>query len=267
MSNPAETYETAMVPTFFAPWASVIVDHAAPRPGERVLDVACGTGIVARRVAARRGPTGTVVGLDLNPHMLAVARAVADQEALSIEWHEGRAEDLPFPDRSFDLVLCQFALMFFADRRAAVAEMHRGLAGGGRVVVSVLQSLAQHPFYQLLDETIQRRFGMSGVAAIFSLGDEAEFGALFADAGFGGLTIEPVSMTACFPDPARFLAMEIEIDTAAIPSMQHLDAAARRDVVEAIRAEMEPTLRQHTRDHRVELPFHALIARGNRGRA
>src|SRR5262245_13390178 len=111
MRNPAETYESYMVPTLFAPWASLLVQSANPQPGEHVLDVACGTGVVARHVAPRIGSGGKVSGLDLNPNMLTVARTAAEREGLAIEWHEGQAEKLAFPDGSFDLVLCQFALM------------------------------------------------------------------------------------------------------------------------------------------------------------
>jgi ubiquinone/menaquinone biosynthesis C-methylase UbiE len=260
MSNPAETYESYMVPTFFAPWASYLVQSANPQPGERVLDVGCGTGIVARRVALRVGSKRKVVGLDLNPNMLAVARTAAEREGMQIEWHEGHAEKLLFPEGSFDLALCQFALMFFADRRAALAEMHRVLTKGGRVALSVFQDLERHPFYQTLDDAIQQRLGMSGVQDIFALGDDDELHALLTDAGFQRVEIEPVSLTARFPDPEGFLAGEIDVDTAAIPSMQHLDDQARQALTTAIREDMEAPLREVTEDDHVVLPFHAYIA-------
>src|SRR4026209_321228 len=123
MDNPAETYERYMVPVLFAPSAERMVELARPRPGQRVLDVGCGTGIVARRAAARGGGHGHITGLDASPGMLAVARAAAGREQRSIEWREGRAEALPFSDGEFDLVLCQYALMFFTAPSAALAEM------------------------------------------------------------------------------------------------------------------------------------------------
>lgn len=264
MSNPAETYESYMVPTLFAPWASYLIQSANPQPGERVLDVACGTGIIARRVAPRVGLNGKVIGLDLNPNMLTVARAAAEREGLAIEWREDRAEKLPFQDGSFDLVLCQFALMFFADRHAALAEMHRVLTKGGRVSLSVWQGLERHPFYQTLDDVIQRRLGMSGVQEPFALGDAGELRTLLTEAGFQHVEIEPVSMTARFPDPEGFLAGEIDVDTAAIPSMQHLDARARQALIAAIREDMAAPLREVTQDNHVVLPFHAHIARAER---
>src|SRR5918995_3881942 len=131
--NPAETYERYMVPALFAPAAEHLLAVARLRPGERVLDVGTGTGIVARLAAPNVGPTGRVAGLDASPAMLSVARAMAAEEGLSIEWQEGRAEALPYPDESFDLVLSQFALMFFTDRAGALSEMWRGVIprGGG----------------------------------------------------------------------------------------------------------------------------------------
>lgn len=258
--NPAETYESYMVPALFAPWAAYLLQSAMPEAGQRVLDVACGTGIVARRAASRLGSGGRASGLDVSPNMLAVARAAAEREGLSIEWREGRAEALPFPDGSMDLVLCQFALMFFADRPAALAEMRRVVGDRGRVVLSVMQGLDRHPFYQALHRTIQRRLGASGVEEIFALGDSGQLRALLLEAGFRHVEIEQASMTSRFPSPEGFLAGEIDVDTAAIPSMQHLDAETRRAVAESLREEMEAPLKAVTENGHVVLTFHAHVA-------
>jgi ubiquinone/menaquinone biosynthesis C-methylase UbiE len=253
-----------MVPPLFGPAATQLVEAADPVPGARVLDVGCGTGVVARQVARRAGAAGIVAGLDLSPQMLAVARAAAERDGLTIAWHEGRAEALPFADGSFDLALCQFALMFFADRRAALAEIHRVLAGGGRVAASVFHGFARHPFYQALDASIQRHLGTSPVAGIFALGDAGELRALLTDGGFRDVRIEPSMVTARFPDPEGFLAGEIAVDTASIPAMQHLDAAAQRALVAAIRDDMDAPLREVTEGDDVVLPFHIHIARAER---
>jgi ubiquinone/menaquinone biosynthesis C-methylase UbiE len=109
--NAAEIYEEYLVPAIFEPWARNLLDRAAPRPGERVLDVACGSGIVARLAAEQVGAAGTVVGVDINPGMIAVARKNAG--AAGVEWKEGNATALPLPDGSFDLVTCQQGLQFF----------------------------------------------------------------------------------------------------------------------------------------------------------
>ena len=264
MDNPAETYESYMVPVLFAPSADRLIHFARPRPGERVLDVGCGTGIAARRAAPRVRPDGRVVGLDASPGMLAVARAAASREQLAIDWREGRAEALPFADGDFDLVLCQYALMFFGDPSAALAEMRRVLAGPGRAALSVFQALERHPFYERLDRVIERRLGASGVRDIFRLGDAADLRDRVAKAGFARVEIEPLSLLARFPDPDAFLAGEIDVDTAAIPAMQHLDAAARADLTAGIRSEMAETLRAVTVDGHVQLPFHVHVVRACR---
>src|SRR6476620_5853359 len=111
-----EVYERELVPVIFGVWAPILVELAQPRPGERVVDVACGTGIVARIAATRVGPTGVVVGVDLNPGMLSVARSVASTDPRSsapIQWQEASADKMPLPDSSFDVVYCQLGLQFF----------------------------------------------------------------------------------------------------------------------------------------------------------
>jgi len=264
MSNPAEGYECYMVPTLFGPCAANLIQVANPEPGERVLDVGCGTGIVARHVASLLGASGTVTGLDLSSNMLTVARAVANREALTIEWREGNAEQLPFPESSFDLVLCQFALMFVADKAAALAEMRRVIIESGRVLVSIWQSLDRHPFYRTLHEVIQRRLGMSALQDIFALGSADKLRELALGAGFRRVEIEPFSLTARFPNPDAFIAGEVEVDTAAIPVMQHLDAQARQAIVAAITEDMRSPLKQVTSGNHVVLPFHGHIVRACR---
>jgi ubiquinone/menaquinone biosynthesis C-methylase UbiE len=260
MTNPAESYEQFMVPALFGPWARKLVELASVCGGERVLDVGCGTGIVARTAAPFVGATGKVTGIDANPNMLAVARTASDHEGLRIEWLEGRAERLPFADASFDVVLSQFALMFFDDRAFAVAEMRRVVRANGRALTVVWQGLDEHPFYRTLDRVLDRRFGMSGVRQIFAMGDAEALLVLGRAAGFGRARVDPVSITARFPNPSAFLAGEIDVDTAAIPSMQHLDDDARATVVTAIASEMQTALDDVTVGDEVVLPFRAHIA-------
>ncbi len=116
--NPAQAYESYFVPALFVPWTAVLLEHAAPRPGERVLDVACGTGVVARNAAPLVGSEGKVAALDISPAMLDVARSLPAPAGARIDWHEGSALALPFPSEAFDLVLCQQGLQFFPDRAA-----------------------------------------------------------------------------------------------------------------------------------------------------
>ncbi|HET9067873.1 MAG TPA: class I SAM-dependent methyltransferase [Amaricoccus sp.] len=256
MPTPAENYEAFMVPPLFAPWAEALAERGQPAAGAAILDVGCGTGIVARRLA-RRG--GRVVGLDATPAMLDVARAAAAREGLAVEWRDGIAERLPF-GAEFDLVTCQFALMFFSDRAAALAEMRRVLRPGGRLALSVFQPIERHPFYRALDRAIRARLGASGVGEIFALGDAGALAAAIAAAGFRDVAVEPASMDARFPDAQGFLAGEIEVDTAAIPSMQGLGPEARRELVAALGREMAAPLAAVSRNGAVIMPFHVLIA-------
>jgi ubiquinone/menaquinone biosynthesis C-methylase UbiE len=261
MSNPAEGYESYMVPTLFGPCATKLIDVADPRPGERVLDVGCGTGIVARQVASCVGATGKVTGIDVSPNMLAVAKVAATRKGLTIEWREGNAEELPFPGSSFDLVLCQFALMFVTNKAVALMEMRRVVTQDGRVLISVWQGLDRHPFYQTLHKVIQQRLGISALQDIFALGSADELRALAVDAGFRRIEIKPFLLTACFPNPDAFIAGEIAVDTAAIPSMQHLDSRAQEAIVAAITADMQSPLKEVTHDNHVVIPFHGHTVR------
>ena len=124
MPNPAEGYESYMVPTLFGPCATNLIEAADPKPGERILDLGCGTGIVGRQVASRVGATGKVTGIDVSPNMLAVPGWLGP-EGVDNRMERRDAEQLPFPDSSFDLVLCQFALMFVTNKTVALAEMRR----------------------------------------------------------------------------------------------------------------------------------------------
>jgi len=259
MSYLAESYQRFMVPSLFEPWSFHLIQRANPQPGERVLDIACGTGIVARNVAPRVGSQGIVIGLDVNPDMIIMARAAAERDHLAIEWYTSPAEQLPFPDENFDLVLCQFGLMFFTNQHAALKEMHRALKTGGRVVLSVWQGLDRHPFYQTLHEVSQQHLGKSSVQAVFSLGSSDELYKFLTDSGFQHVEIEPLSLTAHFPNAEEFLAWEIDVDPAETPALRNLDTAAQQVILAAVRQDMQGPLEEVMQDNQVVLQFHAHI--------
>jgi SAM-dependent methyltransferase len=194
----ANAYETLFVPALFGQWAPKVADAAQIQPGQRALDVACGTGILAREVASRTGPTGYVAGLDPNPGMLAVAKQLMP----AVEWRRGVAESLPFPDQSFDVVVSQFGLMFFTDRYRALREMLRVLTAGGRMVVAVWDSLANIPAYAAevaLVERIAGRRAADALRAPFVLGDRQNLATLFADAGAASVEVTTRHGAAQFP--------------------------------------------------------------------
>jgi ubiquinone/menaquinone biosynthesis C-methylase UbiE len=164
--NAAERYERVLVPVIFRPWAEDLVKLADLRGGERVLDVACGTGIVARLAAQHVGATGDVTGLDLNVGMIAVARSLPSAPGAGITWIESSALDMRLADASFDVVLCQQGFQFFPDKSAALAEMKRVLSPGGRLFLSVWAGAT--PYANAMWGAVERHVGADAAATLRS---------------------------------------------------------------------------------------------------
>jgi len=178
-----------------------LVAAAALRTGERVLDVACGTGVLARLAAKAVGPTGKVAGADLNEGMLTMARNKAEREELSIEWHTCDAAALSIPDRSFDVALCQWGLEFFSDRSRGLREVARVLVPGGRLVLRVWRALDRQPFYVALLDALERHLGPRAgapIRAAFTLSDRKELRTLVTDAGFLSCSLADHLQSAAF---------------------------------------------------------------------
>jgi ubiquinone/menaquinone biosynthesis C-methylase UbiE len=233
---PPENYERFFVPAVALPIAERLIRTAAPRPGERVLDVGCGTGIVARLAAEQVAPGGSVAGLDPNAGMLAVARAAAPP-ALGIAWHEAPAEAMPLPDAAFDVVLCQMTLQFIPDRAQALREMRRVLAAGGRVALNAPGPAA--PQFEILAAAVARHLGAEAggfVRAVFALHDEAELRTLLADAGFADPHTGAETHELLLPPPADFLRQYVWSTPLAMViggAGEELRAALEREVVAA----------------------------------
>jgi ubiquinone/menaquinone biosynthesis C-methylase UbiE len=196
-----EMYERWLVGPLFRPWAEVVVDRARLAAGDRVLDIACGTGIVARLALKQVSAAGSVVGVDVSPPMLAVARGIAP----AIDWREGNAIELPLEDgEEFDVVLCHQGLQFFPDKPAAVGQMRKALKAGGRLVIAVWKSLDETPFVRDLHQAAQRRLG-TFVDRRHSFGDPLALERLITDGGFEDVRVESPSLTIRFADPAMFV--------------------------------------------------------------
>jgi ubiquinone/menaquinone biosynthesis C-methylase UbiE len=205
----AELYEAQFVPALFAEWAPRLIELAGVVPGQAVLDVACGTGIVARTVADRLGGRGCVVGLDLNEAMLAVARRVRPE----IEWRQGDAARLPFPDAAFDVALCQMAFMFFPDRAQALREMARVVTAGGTVALAVPSRLASQPAYAPFVELAAHHAGAEATGLLgtyFASGDLDELQRLVAAAGLHRTATRTYMGTVTCPSIDAFVATEVE---------------------------------------------------------
>jgi SAM-dependent methyltransferase len=194
---PAEVYEAEFVPALFRPFGPVVADVAGIAAGQRVLDVACGTGALTRTVAARVGATGAVLGLDANPEMLAVARRLDT----TIEWIDGRAEALPLLDASVDAVVSQFGLMFFDDRVRALSEMRRVLRPGGHLAVAVCDAVERSAGYGALAALLGRLFGDKVAGAFrapFAIGDADLLAALARQAALPYVEVLSRSATVRF---------------------------------------------------------------------
>lgn len=228
-----EMYERWLVAPLFRPFAEIALDRVNLTPGDRVLDIACGTGIVARLARARTA--GTVVGVDLSPQMLAVAAAVAPD----VEWREGPAQTLPVGgDEQFDVVVCHQGLQFFADKAAAVGEMKRVLAPGGRVAVATWCSVDDSPVLRELQRVAEQHLGPIADQR-YNFGDAAELEALLAAAGFNEVRVETVTRTVRFAAGKTFVRMNT-MAFVGMSAAKALDETARAGVVDAIaRASME----------------------------
>jgi ubiquinone/menaquinone biosynthesis C-methylase UbiE len=264
MSNPAETYEREWVPGLFEPWALALLDFADVRGAVRLLDVACGTGIVARRAAQRLAGQAHVAGIDLNPKMIAVARAATEREKLSVTYREGSAESLPFGDAEFDLLTCQQGLQFVADRQRAVVEMHRVLAGGGRLALALWLGLDRHPLMGEMNEVIHRHLGVPALAMPFSLCDPAGIRALLENAGFSDIEMTSQTKVARLPAADRFAALQIDIIAAAIPAVQSMDDAARANLISAAHDEMTGIVSKAAQADHVAMPMTSWLVSAQR---
>lgn len=236
--NPAEAYQAYMVPTMFLPWSRELLDRVRLRPGERVLDLACGTGVVARGAAYRVRTEGTVIGLDPSPAMLEVATAVSSAEGLAIEWHQGRGEELPFGDASFDVVLCQQGMQFMMDRPAAVREMRRVLRPGGRAGVSVWRGPEHQSLKGAFLVALQRWFG-PGALVPYSFGDGDAVRQLFIDARFGDVSLEVVRRQMDAASIDEFIAMTVMGASAAVPALAQASDAERTEAISKVRQDIE----------------------------
>lgn len=185
------------------------MEVAALRPGERVLDVACGTGVLARLAAQAVGVTGGVTGLDVNPGMLAVA-ASTTPAGVAIDWREATAEAMPLADASFDAVVCQMGLQFMPDKHAALSEMRRVLVRGGRLILSVPGPTPR--LFVTLGEALTRHVGAEAggfVNHVFSLHDAAQLRELLEGAGWRDVSVEARVQWLPLPAPEEFFGQYV----------------------------------------------------------
>ena len=254
----AHAYEQLHVPALFHEWTSKVLEAAKVSSGHRVLDVACGTGVLARAAAERVGENGAVTGVDPNPGMLAVAGRLSGE----IRWERGIAEDLPGEDSSFDRVVSQFGMMFFTDRGIAVDEILRVLVPGGRLAIAVWDSLENTPAYARVVDLLDQMAGPDAANALrapFSMGDRAELEELLRDAGTQDVEGATPTGRARFPS----LRAMVEADLRGWLPVMGVDLD--EELIRTILSEAEEELAEYvTPDGRAEFASPAHVVSGRK---
>jgi ubiquinone/menaquinone biosynthesis C-methylase UbiE len=229
-SNFPEMYERLLVGPLFRPWAEAMLDEVALRPGDSLLDIACGTGIVARLAQDRQGGQGRVVGVDVSSPMLAVAKAAAP----GVEWREGNATALPLAEgEQFDVVTCQQGLQFFPDRAAAASQIRRALAPGGRFALATWRPLEENPLFFELHRIGERHLGPI-VDQRHAFGETAPLETLLRGAGLNDAAVKTVSRIVRFDDAAALINLNAMALVGMSAAAKDLDPEARGRAVAAI---------------------------------
>ena len=204
-------YEEYLVPGFFKPWAEKLVHHSSPAPGSTILDVACGTGIVARTAASKLGSDARVTGLDLNQQMLNKASEMAEKEGLKINWQQGDAGELPYEENRFDNLFCQQAMQFFPEPEQVMKEMQRVLKSGGKLALNILRSIQHNPAYRILADELEEHAGETAgtmMRSPFPDWDQKTIRNMVAEAGFRNIQVHLDIITMRYPSPEEFLRRE-----------------------------------------------------------
>lgn len=261
-----EAYERLMVPLMFQPYADDVVARAVAQHPTSVLELAVGTGVVTRGLASALPPQVALVATDLNPGMLEVARtrgAPRPAGAPEVVWRAADAQDLPFDDASFDLVVCQFGVMFFRDRPGSNAEVLRVLRTGGNYIFSAWDSIAHNAIARAVDTAFGRVLPEASTNVITRVAHGYhDADRIRADVEAGGLvltSIDTVDLVA--------VADSAQIAAAALPNGSPLRVelepygAAARDEIEALASSL---LEDEFGAGPVRAPMRALVVTATR---
>jgi ubiquinone/menaquinone biosynthesis C-methylase UbiE len=254
-----EMYERWLVGPLFRPFAEIIIRDMDLSPGESVVDIACGTGIVARVAKERVGEGGHVVGVDISSDMLSVARNVAPE----IEFREGSAEALPLEDgERFDVVVCHQGFQFFRDKAAAAAQMRRVLKEGGKLAVATWRSDEESPFLHELRRVAERHLGpIADQRYNFA---EAALESFVRDSGFNNVRAKIISCRVHFDDGGQFVRLNSMAFVGLSAAGKEMDGQQRRQAVDAIVTDSAAVLESHSKNSAVDfdLRTNVAIARG-----
>lgn len=260
--NSPAAYEKYLVPGFFKPWAETITDLVSPAPGSEVLDVACGTGIIARTISSTVNKGVRVTGLDNNPEMLKHASELSERSELDIDWQQGDADQLPFEDHRFDYVFCQQGMQFFKDPKQVLKEMHRVLKPGGRLALNIIRSLDYHPAFKILADKLEKHAGETAgnmMRAPFPEWDQKTIRSMVKDAGFKNLSLRIEIISMRFPSPEEFLRREA-ISTPLAGEMESLETDIRNQLID----DLNRSLESYQDDNGVVFPMETVMVTADR---
>lgn len=229
----AAIYAARLVPMLFEPYARVVAARIAAMAPRDVLETAAGTGVVTRELAARL-PAARIVATDLNAPMLDVASSMTHDR---VQWQPADAHALPFPDRTFDAVACQFGVMFF-DRARAHAEARRVLRPGGRIVLATWDSIARNVLADVVTDALGARFPDDPPRFLprvpYAYHDESQMRADLAEAGFVDIAIERVELVSRAAD-ADDVALAFCLGTPLRHELEARGADAVDTAIDAVR--------------------------------
>lgn len=227
----AAAYDGELVPWLFEHWAEPMVDLVAPQPSSRIVDLACGSGLIVRHLLGRLGDSGSIHGVDLDAGMLRYAATTVTDDRVT--WHESDAAELPFKSRSVDRVSCHQGLQFFPDRLTALAEVRRVLEPGGRLTVATWGPVEDNPWPAALLRAVGRLLGEdagAGMAIVCALGDPAVLEGLLFEAGFEKIIVHEQVWAATHRDVRVAAAGQL----AALPSGSAIDGLTREQQTEFV---------------------------------
>jgi SAM-dependent methyltransferase len=241
-TSAAEAFEKYLVPTVFGPWSRSLVDLADPKPGERLLDVGCGTGAAARYAADLLPEQNAVAAIDLNAGMVAHARTLDPTGA--VDWREGDIMALPFDDGTFHNIIGNQLLQFLPDRGGALVEIQRVMTPDGRAIFGVYCSLDLCPAHGAVANALEKHdVDPAGIQNPYSFGDPMILGDVLADAGFRDVSVVRRTMEARFDSPKAFVEALAAGGPSARHALEQLDDAALAHVIDHV---------THALDHYVD---------------
>ena len=253
LEEEAKRYEKIRVAAILGPVAQALVDSAEIKPGNIVIDIGCGTGAASRFAAGYARESGRVIGVDINPAMLAVADAVRDVAGAPIEWHQQNAEALSFNDETFDVAFCSHSLPFMADPERVLAEVYRVLKQGGRIAVSAWCSIRDNPYFNALIEAQTAHIGNGTAEELqkaFRLSERHVIGEMLTAAGFRIVEDDTHRINLNLPPMEEFVPRYMSATTAAEGF-----ASAPIEAQQAAASAVAERLTEYQRDTDLRLPF------------